>query len=250
MLRRISLIVGGCLVLAVSVAVASGPKAVLKPMEGLTAKDEVRVQVLLSDLTEARGYGFALEYDPTKYQFLSAEQGVDNVFGSQSPLFLTSTKESGKVLIANASVTSTAGVTGGGPAAVVAFRRIDNALGEFRLSDLTVLDASGSVNSIKNIESLDMKPTEFGMEQNYPNPFNPSTQINYRIPVDTNVRVAVFNILGQRIRTLVEAYTPAGEYAVNWDGKDQAGRQVASGMYLYRMDAGSFKAIKRMTLLK
>ncbi len=249
-MRRITLFLSAmCLIIGVSAALAAAPGGLLKALDG-GAKDEVRMQVVLSEMTQMKGYGFAVEYDPTQYEFIRAEQGEDNLFGTESPLFLTSTKESGKVLIANANVNAKEGISGDGSAAVLTFRKIGNVTGEFGLSDLTVLDISGGVDQIKNVHALELKPKEFGLDQNYPNPFNPVTQINFRMPVDSHVRLAVYNILGQKIRTLVNEFTPAGSYTINWDGQDEIGRQAASGMYLYRLDAGQFKAIKRMTLLK
>ncbi|MBI4491022.1 MAG: T9SS type A sorting domain-containing protein [Deltaproteobacteria bacterium] len=250
MARKALFLAAASLIVGVSSALASEPGALLKPTEGLTARDEVRVQVILSEMGQIKGYGFDVNYDPTQYEFVRAEQGMDNLLGGASPLFLTSAKEPGKVMIGYATPTSGGGVSSSGPAAVLTFRKIGNALGEFRLSNLLVLDASGGVNSIKNVQALDLKPKEFGLDQNYPNPFNPATQIAYRLPVDSNVRLAVYNILGQQIRTLMNGFTPAGAYTVTWDGKDEAGRQVASGMYLYRLDAGKFSSVKRMTLLK
>lgn len=243
-------IVAAGLVVAASSAWAGGPSASLKPLEGLSARDEVRVQVVLAEVGQIKGYGFSVDYDPAQYEFIRAEQGSDNLFGAASPLFLTSSKEAGHVMVANASVVSNAGVNGDGAAGVLVFRKLGSATGAFRLSNLLVLDAAGRVNPVQDVQSLDLKPRDFGLDQNYPNPFNPSTQIAYRLPEDSNVRLVVFNILGQQVRTLVNGRVSAGAFSIAWDGRDEAGRQVASGVYLYRLDAGKFKAIKRMTLLK
>jgi len=243
------LIAAASLVVGASSALAAGPGALLKPMDGL-AKDEVRVQVTLSNMDQIKGYGLSVSFDPAQYEFVKAEQGTDNLLGGSSPLFLASSKEPGQVMIANATVTTRSGVSGSGSAAVLTFRRIGTALGGFQLSPLHVLDASGAVSLIQNVQALDLKPREFGLDQNYPNPFNPTTQIAYRLPEDANIKLALYNILGQQIRTLANGFTPAGAYTITWDGKDEAGRQVASGMYLYRLDAGKFSSVKRMTLLK
>ena len=249
-MRKMVCLAAAGLILVATSAWAGAPAASLKSLEGLSAKDEIRVQVSLSEMTQVKGYGFTVSFDPQQYEFVKAEQGADNLFGSAAPLFLTSSKEPGQVMIANASVTAQSGISGNGGAAVLTFRKLGNATGTFRLSNLLLLDAAGGVNPIRDVQALDMKPREFGLDQNYPNPFNPTTQIAYRLPEDSRVRLVVYNILGQQVRTLVNGLVPAGAYSIAWDGRDEVGRQTASGIYLYRLDAGKFSAIKRMTLLK
>jgi hypothetical protein len=104
---------------------------------------------------------------------------------------------------------------------------------------------------------LDAKiPMTYTLEQNYPNPFNPITVIKYQIPFDSKVIIAVYNILGQMVITLVDGEKQAGFYQIQWDGLGQNGTKIASGMYIYRMTAeaaGSrqkFSQNKRMIMLK
>jgi hypothetical protein len=93
-------------------------------------------------------------------------------------------------------------------------------------------------------------PTDFSLHQNHPNPFNPSTEIRFSIPRVSDVTLEIFNVLGQRITTLVDKRLPAGEHAVQWDGCDMDGKRVASGIYLYRLTAGEFSTSKQMILSK
>lgn len=93
-------------------------------------------------------------------------------------------------------------------------------------------------------------PTVFELSQNNPNPFNPSTTINFALPKSANVKIEVFNILGQKVNTLVDEFLSAGRKRVEWNGTDNAGRAVASGVYLYKMTAGDFTATKKMMLMK
>ncbi|MFQ5602580.1 MAG: FlgD immunoglobulin-like domain containing protein [bacterium] len=96
-------------------------------------------------------------------------------------------------------------------------------------------------------------PSQFNLEQNYPNPFNPSTVIHYTLPQNadlTAVKLDVYNILGQKVRTLVNENQSAGPHAVLWNGKDDDGNLVAGGIYLYRLQARSFSAVKKMTYLR
>lgn len=93
-------------------------------------------------------------------------------------------------------------------------------------------------------------PSAFELSQNYPNPFNPSTLIRFVLPQSGPARLAVYNILGHRVRTLVEGVQKAGEQRIMWDGRDDDGAAVASGIYFYRLEAGGFTQTRRLTLLR
>ena len=82
-------------------------------------------------------------------------------------------------------------------------------------------------------------PGEFVLFQNYPNPFNPSTTIRFDIPKSSHVTLEIYNTLGRKIRTLVNETKPVGEYTIQWDGKDDAGVETATGVYIMRMVAVS-----------
>jgi hypothetical protein len=106
--------------------------------------------------------------------------------------------------------------------------------------------ATGSVQE----EDDGSVPGKFALEQNYPNPFNPETQVHYFVPQACHVSLEIFNILGQKIRTLVDELETAGGKRVNWDGKDEGGDQVASGVYLCRLKAGDLTETKKMVLIR
>ncbi len=93
-------------------------------------------------------------------------------------------------------------------------------------------------------------PQEFALFQNYPNPFNPTTSIKYNLKEDGKVVLKVFNVLGQEVRTLVNTREKAGFRQVQWDGRSNTGKQVSSGVYVYRLTVGSFVKSKKMMLLK
>ena len=92
-------------------------------------------------------------------------------------------------------------------------------------------------------------PTDFALGQNYPNPFNPSTIIPYQLPTSAHVRLEVFNLLGQRLATLVDAEQAAGIHTAQWDATDAAGRAVGAGVYIYRLSSGSQTVSRRMVLV-
>jgi hypothetical protein len=93
-------------------------------------------------------------------------------------------------------------------------------------------------------------PTAFSLQQNYPNPFNPSTVIRFQLPVVSQVRLHIYNLKGQLVRTLVNEQKPAGRHQVVWDGRNDVGARVPSGVYLYRIEAGDFHATRRLALVK
>jgi len=93
-------------------------------------------------------------------------------------------------------------------------------------------------------------PKSFRLEQNVPNPFNPTTTIRYTLPDASDVELAVFSVDGRLVRVLQSGAKPAGTFEATWDGRDSAGRSVASGVYFYRLRAGSFAETKKMVLLK
>jgi hypothetical protein len=93
-------------------------------------------------------------------------------------------------------------------------------------------------------------PTVFALHQNYPNPFNPTTTIKYDLPKNVTVKIEIFNILGQKVRTLVNATQEAGYKSVEWNGLNDNGMRVASGQYIYRIEAGEFIKSKKMITLK
>jgi hypothetical protein len=100
-------------------------------------------------------------------------------------------------------------------------------------------------------EDLPNLPTKFALFQNYPNPFNPSTTIRYDVAKQTKVVLKIYNILGQKVQTLVNATEMPGYKSVIWDGKNDGGQRVSSGVYIYELKTGSgFSERKKMMLLK
>lgn len=106
-----------------------------------------------------------------------------------------------------------------------------------------------------NIYSEELKvrveaPSSFSLCRNYPNPFNRETRIKYQLPKTCHVKLQIHNVLGQVIKTLVDSYQEAGYYTLSWDGRDNQGREVVSGVYFCRMEAGRFIKISRLVLVR
>ncbi len=101
-----------------------------------------------------------------------------------------------------------------------------------------------------SVEDGEVLPFSFALDQNYPNPFNPQTTIRYHVAQDADVKVEVFNIMGQRVRTLVDQKMKQGTYTVVWNGDNNRGEIVSSGIYFVKMSTGFFKQIRKMTLVR
>ncbi len=93
-------------------------------------------------------------------------------------------------------------------------------------------------------------PTTFDLGQNYPNPFNPTTTISFSVPTQEHVVLTIYDMLGKEVNTLVDGQMSAGTFKVTWQGDSKYGQKVSSGVYFYRMQAGSFSSVKKMLMLK
>jgi hypothetical protein len=123
-------------------------------------------------------------------------------------------------------------------------------VGEKQILDgLEIIINNDKVNLLK-IQLGSILPTRFILEQNYPNPFNPVTQIKYGITEPNNVELIIFNALGEEVRTLVNETKEAGYYNVEWNGTNNSGVKVGSGIYLYSLRSGNSFSVKKMILLK
>lgn len=114
---------------------------------------------------------------------------------------------------------------------------------------LSAVTNPGDPNSTA-VENFAGVPTSYRLLNNYPNPFNPSTTIAFDIPQSENVSLKIFNINGELVRTVTNENLPAGHFEKIWDGKNENGNEVSSGIYIYRLTAGKFDRSVRMVLMK
>lgn len=216
---------------------------------------EIKLRVSLNEAQKLKGYGFVLQFDPTKYEFVSAKEVDGNLLNTgsgESTLFLASDKTPGQIAVGSMKVDGQ-GANGAGD--LVEFTFITQAppqSTDFQILDGVLVDLTGNIDAINNIEIGNLKPvpTDYALDQNLPNPFNPSTTIKYQLPVSGDATLVIYNLLGQQVRTLVKDNLEAGFHSVLWDGKDELGKQVASGVYIYRLQSGDFSTARRMMLLK
>ncbi len=118
------------------------------------------------------------------------------------------------------------------------------------LNDTLTVTLSGVAVNPTGITHPSGLPQTFAVSPNFPNPFNPSTTIAYQLPEAAHVSLIIYDMLGRRIRTLINQQTSAGSYQTVWDGRDDNGRAVSSGVYIYRFSAGNLNMVRKMMLLK
>jgi hypothetical protein len=124
-------------------------------------------------------------------------------------------------------------------------------------SDTFEINFLGTTDVSEGLDTFNLSPNTFHLYQNYPNPFNPTTKIPFTVhgsqfmvhsPIHTNL--TIYNILGQKVRTLVDEPKEVGRYETIWDGKDEDGKEVASGIYFYQLKIADYCEIKKMILVK
>ena len=130
-------------------------------------------------------------------------------------------------------------------------------IGEVEPMTLRIEDVEGSVWHKRFVLDVQPRPTPkaFRLLQNYPNPFNPETWIPYELKAAANVQISVYDSSGRRVRTLSIGFKAADFYtarseAAYWDGRNETGERVASGLYFYHLQAGSFSGMRKMLILK
>ena len=213
-------------------------------------QEHMGVSVRADQLTEMRGYGAVVTYDPEVLSFVRVVRTEDGLITSDGPAVTAIEETPGRILISDAIVGDQA-VSGSGLLADLIF----NVLGpandsSVQIDFVQVADLSYGINLPLNATDTPQTQIAYALGQNYPNPFNPATSIQYSLAEPGEIKVVVYNTLGQVVRTLVDHYKLSGDYSVRWDGKDSVGREVSSGVYVYKMEANGFSASHRMVLMK
>jgi len=220
------------------------------------AGQTVSVNVSLSNVVSLYGFDLVVSYDPQKFELVDAVPAQNDLLkssGGETPLFLKYTEKAGEITIANAVINGSA-VSGEGDIVTLTFKVLrefeDNA--RFEIAQGLVVDPDQLANPVVTLGTLNVEttPTEFALLQNFPNPFNPETTLKYNLAEGANVSLRIYNIVGQVVRTLVAERQAAGRYQVKWNGTDDRGAAVSSGIYFYELSAGKFRDANRLMLLK
>ncbi len=252
---------------------AAGPagKSLVTPMLGVNEAAELSlrlgsdrvvagetmfVDVSLANVQALMGYGFVLNYDAEKFEFVEVMPAAEDLLvssGGETPLLRGWSPEAGQVHVMNAIVNGSE-VSGGGDIVRLVFRVLrdfeDNA--RFEIAEGLVFDPSQLANPLAGgVLDIQTTPTEFALLQNFPNPFNPDTTIGYELAESADVTLQIYNVVGQVVRTLIAAEPQSvGRYQVRWDGMDDRGTPVSSGIYFYQISAGKFQDVRKLMLLK
>lgn len=120
---------------------------------------------------------------------------------------------------------------------------------DFKFTEVMVDDKVATVTGISDRQP-EPKPTTWQLSQNHPNPFNAETAISFQVPIATAVKIEIFNLLGQSLLQLIDAEKEPGIYTVQWNGCNQQGQPLPSGIYIYRLEAGSFVASRKLALVR
>ena len=125
-----------------------------------------------------------------------------------------------------------------------------NFAGTFYLDDIRLVAATPPAITVVEEERTTALPQAFSLAQNFPNPFNSETVVRFALPERGEVELAVYNLAGQRVVKLAEGAREVGSYTVGWDGRDERGGELASGVYLYRLRAGERAETRKLLLLR
>ena len=210
------------------------------------------VTTRVTGMSDVMAYQLGISYDPEKVKPLSDRQAVTegDVFANnpRGTLFFQR-YEPGLIEVTAGRVGRE--MTAKGDADLVTVRFVtladDPGLIEVVSGQLVNSAYQGVDMRVKQSQAL---PMVAALYQNFPNPFNPSTEIRFDIPTARDVKLRVYNQLGQTVRTLAQTRMKAGSYRINWDGKSEAGHGVSSGVYFYSLEAGDYSQIRKMTLVK
>jgi hypothetical protein len=233
--------------------------------EVLVPLEDEAFDVLLNvqDMSSLYGYALEVRYGSglaviDSMGQAAQEGGFFREHTTEPTLFFTQHDEtSHRIRLVGTLTGEHPGVNGNGEIAHLRFQRLSLTPGAIQIHWVELADAQGRYNRLQNQETLLLRvvPSRTQVLANYPNPFNPETWIPYHLAEGSEVELEIYNQQGKRIRRLELGYQSPGIYirpseAIYWDGRNQQGESVSSGLYFYHLRAGQFSQVRRMVLLK
>jgi hypothetical protein len=223
----------------------------LVPRAG-NSEGEVKLLVRISEADYIGGYSLRLKYDGSTMEWLGVDGVAPSQFLSAGGVSIVRPEGVDELVLADIIPASDA-VKGEGELLQLHFRMLDQTVvGRVDVVQALVADELGNVRNLMGTHIADLRslPQEFSLGRNFPNPFNPETVLPFSLPESVDVRLVVFNVLGQEVRVLSNGRLEAGFHRIVWNGRDERGRELASGIYLTRMVAGDYVGISKMLLIK
>lgn len=211
--------------------------------------EEMVIDVGLADFAELKGYGFTVNFDSDRLEFVKVLSGASLLGESELAQPHLVAQADGEVSVAAFGQTVDKGELDMRlvfrPTMEIEDSRIYFSEGQLR-------DGNYGVNQVERLGEVQIqtRPEVFALADNYPNPFNPETTIKYALPEAVDVRLDIYNMLGQMVRTMVAENQSPGRYVVRWNATDDSGNDLSTGIYFYRLRAGEFLETKKMLLLK
>jgi parallel beta-helix repeat protein len=212
--------------------------------------NEVEIKLMVDNANGVKGMRIALDFDQTQLQLLSITPGK---LASDSRIFFWSASD--EIEISCAALGHEYTIGGSGEVASIRFKVLREGPVNLTSRVLDLRDVENHpINCTFNkgaVVTAGGTPERFALLQNYPNPFNPETYISFALPVASPVSLKIYNVAGQLVKSLADGeQMSAGLHMVRWDGTNQTGEKVASGIYFYKMNAGDFQATKKMVVTK
>ena len=212
----------------------------VKILASMLTKDEnIVIPITLKDINQVYSANIELNYNSDLVEFV----GYKKTDLTKNFYVLTNDEEG----VLNVAMASPNAMVDDGKIIVLEFRQKAGGSGEIEITRFVLNEEVFDVSIGAGASNL---PKKFSLHQNYPNPFNPVTMIKFDLPKSADVVLKIYNILGQEVRTLINKRMPAGYHSVMWDSRNNEGRLVSSGVYLYRLKAGDFVVTKKMILVR
>jgi len=211
------------------------------------SENKVILAIGMKEISDIYSFSLTLKYDPEILKIIN----VSNTEQTQDYSLIYNTEG----LYLNIAAAGTKAINGGGSLVNIEFELSKTATYS---ADNSLLITSFSLNEIQatnlnkeiSLNTVPALPTEYAISQNYPNPFNLQTMIKYQLPEKAHVKIELFNLLGQRVRTLFNEEIKAGYHQVSWDGLDDFQNTAASGVYIFRLQANQFVSNRKLVILR
>lgn len=211
--------------------------------------EEIELTLRLSDIANVQGYGLQINYDPSVLVFTSATNLHTSQFATGQNVALLTEHTAGTLHLSDVLQSSLNSST---DLAHLRFRVLDpTATSKIEIAEALIANPAGQIATLgakqTNVRAI---PNGYALNQNHPNPFNPETVVPFSLPQAGDMHLAIYNTLGQEIRLLASGIKEAGFHRITWDGKNQNGQTLASGIYFVRLQAGTHHSVRKMMLLK